>query len=400
MYLKNTAKRRIRKWFSVRAAALTFLFTLLIIYGVFVYIFQDFVFLDKPGSTAPSEKVVPLAAENTDTPMLIRSPHREGPADPLDSLYRGITSDVPGCTDTTAGYIHLPYEIFGRQEEAEKILTAAGISYSIDEVYASVPAGYVQSVTYAGFSTGDGSHSNDGIWCNPECPVTLHVSGHKPAADYTAADENKVYITFDDGPSIYTKDILRTLAQYGARATFFTLGKNIDKYPQEAAAIPQWGNLLSSHGYSHDYDAIYASASALAADLTAWETAVQNAGVWDSVRPFPAFRFPGGSKGKYFDTVTRQEMFDMLHSRGYSVYDWNVLTNDGLLFQCPEGMPILTYLKTTFEETWASSANRKIILMHDSHPYTAMILPYILRYCAANGYTFATLDEMGEEYHY
>ena len=93
-------------------------------------------------------------------------------------------------------------------------------------------------------------------------------------------------------------------------------------------------------------------------------------------------------------------MFDMLHGRGYSVYDWNVLTNDGLLFQCPDGMPILTYLKETFDETWASSAATKVILMHDSQGYTAELRPYILRYCVSQGYTFATLDEMGEEYHY
>ena len=61
--LKNTAKRRIWKWFSVRAAALTFLITLLVVYGVCVYIFQDFVFLDKPGHDAPSEKVLSLAPQ-------------------------------------------------------------------------------------------------------------------------------------------------------------------------------------------------------------------------------------------------------------------------------------------------------------------------------------------------
>ena len=399
--LKNTAKRRVRKWFSVRAAALTFLCTLLIVYGICVYVFQDFVFLDKPGHDTPSETPVLLAPAVSDTPMLTRFPHREGPADPLSDEYRAVVSNESslGCTGTTDGYVRLSYGIFDTLQNAESILTAAGVSYTVEEVYASVPAGYVQSVTYAGFSTGDNTDPvSDGLWCNPDVPVTLHVSGQKPTAE--SDTDTKIYITFDDGPSAYTDEILQILARYGARATFFTLGKNIDAHPAQARNIQKWGSILASHGYSHDYDTIYASTAALENDLALWETAVQNAGAWDGVRSFPAFRFPGGSKGRYFDTATRQAMFDMLHGRGYSIYDWNVLTNDGLLFQCPDGMPILTYLKETFDETWAASANTKVILMHDSQSYTVELLPYILRCCIAQGYSFATLDEMEEEFHY
>ena len=398
--MKNTAKRRIRKWFSVRAAALTFLCTLLIVYGACVYVFQDFVFLDKPGHDTPAETPVLLAPTAADTPMLTRFPHREGPSDPLSTEYRAVVSDPSslGCTGTTDGYVRLSYGIFDTLPHAESLLTAAGIPYTVEEVYASVPAGYVQSVTYAGFSVGNGSDGTDGLWCNPDVPVTLHVGGRKPTAENDP--ERKIYITFDDGPGVYTDKILRILARYGARATFFTLGKSIDKYPAQAANIQKWGSLLASHGYSHDYETIYASTDALQNDLAMWETAVQNAGAWDGVKLFPAFRFPGGSKGRYFDSAARQEMFDMLHGRGYSVYDWNVLTNDGLLFQCPDGMPILTYLKETFDETWAASAKTKVIIMHDTQEYNADLLPYILRYCAAQGYTFATLDEMGEEFHY
>lgn len=398
--MKNTAKRRIRKWFSVRAAALTFLCTLLIVYGTCMYVFQDFVFIDKPGHDTPSETPVLLAPATTDTPMLTRFSHREGPADPFSDVYCAIVSDAGslGCSGVTGDYIHLSYEIFDTLSNAESILTAAGVPYTVEEVYASIPAGYVQSVTYAGFSTGDNTHASDGLWCNPDVPVTLHVSGRKPTANNDPAQ--KIYITFDDGPSAYTNEILRILARYGARATFFTLGKHIDTYPATARNIQKWDSLLASHGYSHDYDTIYASTSALQNDLIRWETAVQNAGAWDGVQSFPAFRFPGGSKGKYFGTASRQAMFAMLHEKGYSIYDWNILSNDGLLFQCPDDMPILTYLKETFDATWATSAKVKVILLHDTQKYTVDLLPYILRYSISQGYTFATLDEMEVEFHY
>lgn len=398
--MKHTAKRRIQKWFSVRAAALTFLCTLLIVYGVCVYIFQDFVFIDKSGGDRPSEKVVMLAAENADVPMNTRQLHREGPSDPLSTVYNGVVSDAStlGCARTALGYTYVSYAIFSDQSEAERILTEVGISWNVEEVYASVPAGTVQSVTYAGYSVGDGTAEGDGLYCNPDVPVTLHVGGKKPA---DAADgEKKVYITFDDGPSAYTPMILRTLARYGAKATFFTLGKSVDAYPETAAAISAWGNLLASHGYAHDYEAIYASVASLEADIIAWESSVQAANAWSDAQKFLAFRFPGGSRGQYFDDTAREEMFSMLHGRGYSVYDWNVLTNDGILFQCPDDVSIPVYLQETFLETWSSAGQVKVILMHDSQEYTAMLLPYILRYCISEGYTFATLDEMNGEFHY
>lgn len=60
-----------------------------------------------------------------------------------------------------------------------------------------------------------------------------------------------VYLTFDDGPSPYTKPILRILTQHGATATFFQLGVNLPRYPGARRAIEAQGSTIGNHTGDH-----------------------------------------------------------------------------------------------------------------------------------------------------
>ena len=61
-----------------------------------------------------------------------------------------------------------------------------------------------------------------------------------------------IYLTFDDGP---TKElipwILDVLESYDARATFFCLGSQVERYPENFRAILEAGHALGNHTYSH-----------------------------------------------------------------------------------------------------------------------------------------------------
>jgi len=64
--------------------------------------------------------------------------------------------------------------------------------------------------------------------------------------------ENKIYLTFDDGPHPeITPWILEQLKQYDAKATFFCLGKNAEKYSEIVKQILQDGHTIGNHGYAH-----------------------------------------------------------------------------------------------------------------------------------------------------
>jgi peptidoglycan-N-acetylglucosamine deacetylase len=62
----------------------------------------------------------------------------------------------------------------------------------------------------------------------------------------------RVALTFDDGPDPdYTPEVLEILARRGARATFFVLGRQLDRYPDLLCDIRDAGHQLGIHGYDH-----------------------------------------------------------------------------------------------------------------------------------------------------
>ena len=64
-------------------------------------------------------------------------------------------------------------------------------------------------------------------------------------------DPQSVFLTFDDGPTPgITEWILATLDKYGAKATFFVLGKNVEMYPDLFRRIVDAGHRVGNHTYS------------------------------------------------------------------------------------------------------------------------------------------------------
>ena len=64
--------------------------------------------------------------------------------------------------------------------------------------------------------------------------------------------QSSVYLTFDDGPHpVVTPWVLKQLEKYGAKATFFWLGKNVEQYPETYQMILDAGHSVGNHTYSH-----------------------------------------------------------------------------------------------------------------------------------------------------
>ena len=72
-----------------------------------------------------------------------------------------------------------------------------------------------------------------------------------PDMTWEMADRSSVYLTFDDGPTPgITEWILKTLAGYGVRATFFCLGKNVEQHPDLYRAIADAGHKVRNTEYA------------------------------------------------------------------------------------------------------------------------------------------------------
>ena len=220
--------------------------------------------------------------------------------------------------------------------------------------------------------------------------VTTAVT-EKPATDKI------VYLTFDDGPNkTNTTNILDTLDEYGVKATFFTVGYLVDRYPELVADCAERGHAIGCHSYDHDYARIQKEGE-LEAEISEWETAISAA--LGEVPDEKLFRFPGGSTKK-----SELDLKGKLSELGYKGYDWNCLNNDSMLKKCPADMTKEDWLKKNFTDTYKYGSSLKnaplIILLHESYTETADMLGWIIEFLQDEGYSFGTLDELDSSWYY
>ena len=72
-----------------------------------------------------------------------------------------------------------------------------------------------------------------------------------PSVWHGARDRRSLALTFDDGPSESTPEILEILERYGARATFFQCGLNVRRLPEISRAVLAAGHEIGNHSYTH-----------------------------------------------------------------------------------------------------------------------------------------------------
>lgn len=74
-----------------------------------------------------------------------------------------------------------------------------------------------------------------------------------PSVHRGPKDSPRYSLTFDDGPSESTPRLLDLLDSHGVKATFFLVGKNVQRLPAIAKAIAARGHEVGNHGYQHPY---------------------------------------------------------------------------------------------------------------------------------------------------
>lgn len=134
---------------------------------------------------------------------------------------------------------------------------------------------------------------------------------------------HKVYLTFDDGPSSYTKEILDILDRYQVKATFFVVGKDSDWAREALSDIVARGHSLGMHSYSHKYSELYQSRESFAEDFEKLQTYLYEVtGVESHI-----YRFPGGSSNTV-SKVDINEFATFLEEKDVVYFDWNIASGD------------------------------------------------------------------------
>ena len=197
----------------------------------------------------------------------------------------------------------------------------------------------------------------------------------------TLSPDYTVYLTFDDGPSARTAEILDILKENNIRATFFVTGQTSELAQEIMKRIVAEGHTIGIHTYSHDYKEIYASVEAYLTDFDRIYNWVHEVtGVYPQI-----FRFPGGTVNSYNETLYRELVAEM-DRRGFVHYDWNAMCGDA------DGK---AHTPEELAQNSLAMVGRKhvIVLMHDNavRQTTVACLPAVIAGYRNAGYTFAPL---------
>lgn len=179
---------------------------------------------------------------------------------------------------------------------------------------------------------------------------------------YQTGDVRQVYFTFDDGPSEQTEEILDVLKKNNVKATFFVVGKTDERSKELYRRIVDEGHTIGLHSYSHKYSDIYASKAAFQADLQKISDLIYQI----TGQRTMLYRFPGGSSNKV-SNVDMQLLIQFLNERGYTYFDWNVMSGDA------STQNFSAEILTQNVMSGIKKSQTSIVLYHDADTRTATV---------------------------
>jgi uncharacterized protein YbbC (DUF1343 family)/peptidoglycan/xylan/chitin deacetylase (PgdA/CDA1 family) len=205
------------------------------------------------------------------------------------------------------------------------------------------------------------------------------------------------YLTFDDGPSKLTPQILDILKDNDVKATFFIVGQNVKGHEGVLQRELEDGHAIGNHTFSHDYNSIYRNENAFFQDLNSGADAIdQVIGMKPTI-----IRFPGGSNNQVSkhaedpqiygrDNWVMEDLVKEVKDRGYNYFDWNVSTGDAE----SNSYSVNSAVDHVKEGIGNGSKKEVIVLAHDagSKLNTVLALPRIIQLLKDEGYSFGTLD--------
>lgn len=197
--------------------------------------------------------------------------------------------------------------------------------------------------------------------------------------DYTwqkNTTEQKIYLTFDDGPiPILTEYVLEVLADFGAKASFFCVGDNVRKHPDIFQKILLEGHQVGNHTFHH-LKGTKTDTSTYLSNVAQCQDIFQTTG-WEmpSVQ-LPLFRPPYGR--------LKNEQVKNL-KKHYQLVMWSVLTYDFDASLSPH---------QCYQNALSSTENGAIVVFHDNWKAESnlrYVLPRFLAHFARQGYEFESL---------
>lgn len=179
----------------------------------------------------------------------------------------------------------------------------------------------------------------------------------------------RIALTFDDGPDVYTPQILEVLKAYGVRATFFVMGRKAAAHPELIRAELAAGHIVENHSWDHPHLADLGQ-NGILQQLVRTQAAITAAGA-----PRPRlFRPPYGSLNARVEAVA--------HALKLQIVLWSLDTNDW------RGRNANEIAASVIDQAVPGA----VVLMHDGVPNSAatvQALPVIIQGLRSRGFCTA-----------
>lgn len=199
--------------------------------------------------------------------------------------------------------------------------------------------------------------------------------------EFIPLKDKTVYLTFDDGPSKKTLELLDILEKYDVKATFFVIGKEDEKCKKIVKTLYDKGHTVAPHTYCHVYSEIYCSVNNYLSDFEK----IYNY-VYDITGEKPTiFRFPGGSRNSVaVHNGIMNKIVDEMDERGLVFHDWNIVSGD----DTPTVYPAQTLFNNVLKG--AKKTNSPVILFHDTdyNKTTPEAVELVIKHFKEQGYSF------------
>ncbi len=180
--------------------------------------------------------------------------------------------------------------------------------------------------------------------------------------------EKAIALTFDDGPSGYTEELLDGLNELGVQVTFFVIGKNAEKYPEIVERAYEEGHLIGNHTYDHIRLPLN-NLSSIKESIGKTSDIIEEI---TGARPL-FFRAPYGD----VSAIQLKQLNTFFVSWSASTYDWNDKDADYI-----------------YNRIIKKAADGEIILLHDTKKATVEAVLRAIPELQQQGYEFVRVDDL------
>ncbi len=199
-----------------------------------------------------------------------------------------------------------------------------------------------------------------------------------------------IYLTFDDGPSQYTEDLLSVLKKHNVKATFFVTFDSPEHEYLIGKAYDS-GHAIGAHAYHHIYSEVYADEESYFNDLGKIQDVIKR----QTGQETKYIRFPGGSSNRVSEKYQKGIMTILTNKvteLGYRYFDWNAASHDS-----SEKDPKII-LKNA--KRCIMNVDSAVILFHDSKPTTPKIIDKLISWGLRHGCKFLPIDDNTPDIHH